>query len=292
MSGCDDMEKEGTRNNPINLNSIINLSDNRVTVLCHLALNGPANIYQIAQRTGLRYSAAHLSIKYLEDNDLVELEKEVDTEKGATAKVYGLTLPGLAAVIESGRLQEEKDFNTLAEKWGKLLPPILGKWKYFGKKFSLEERKELLEYIAESIQHDFGFWVKAKSYNRWEPALGHFVYYICRHGNFLKWLKTLREDQELRQWVTDELATELDYRRFLVLEYAKIFYFMKNDELDWEEVEKKFSHKSEISLDKVFSEIDSSNYRKIGPPYYPHIMIPKKYPRFTFNFPPKEQDKP
>jgi len=241
----------------------LNLTKNRILVLRHLAVNGASyNIYQLAERLNLGYSAVHASISYLKNNGLIKLEKEVENEKGATAKVYGLTLMGLAEIIKSGKL-ENGDYDKIASQWCDLLPPVLGKWDYFEKEGFGEERMKLLEYIAESVHSHIRFgWFNPNSkkyiamHEEWKWTLEHFVGYVLDQPpeTKLNWLKAIAKDRELKQWIIEELVFQLYCKRYSIIDDAKILWMIKDDEHNWKAVEQMFKNANEVSLDKIFIE--------------------------------------
>jgi len=228
---------------------VINLTRNRLSVLCHLAVNGPThNIYQISEELNLRYSAVHASIAYLEKNRLIKLEKEVESEKGGTAKIYGLTLPGLAVVIEYNKIE---DFDLIAEKWKSLLPPVLGKWEYFKSMGLVDEREKLLRYIARSIMRDFMLYCGRES--DWNQTLEYFVDYVfCQPPEIMqKWCEAIRKNDELKQWIIDELVFRLYEERDSIIYYAQKLWMVVEGKSELENHNPK-----DISIDHIFEEIN------------------------------------
>ncbi|MFQ5758620.1 MAG: MarR family transcriptional regulator [Candidatus Bathyarchaeia archaeon] len=244
-------------------NRIPGLSARKVDVLLFLAKHGPLNIYQIQQNLGLTsYSTAHGAVKALEKMGLLTLQSEKKTEKGVTAKVYGLTFSGLVRAMLSEDLWV--DMERVVKAWKSIAPLPLRKLDYFAKcgleekakvgfQYALamafkelfelhrmlreflhkEERiKGVLERSREDIEKKFGE-IFARVFLEW--AIGPQPL-----DDLVKWYKVLRGDPEVRDWAVQTLRRQVSrYRsRVDITEEVLRIVEMAHEPI-WEEIKKR-----------------------------------------------------
>ena len=245
-----------------NSNNIPSLPPRRTEVLKFLAGEGPLNVYQIQQKLGLpSYSTAHGAVKALENDGLLKMQALEQTEKGVTAKVYGLTFSGLALALTSEDVLTNLD--KIVEFWGAIAPLPLRKYAYFARcglkdealkcyssalvvafKESFELKRMLSEFLGHEEQSGKA-WAKSREEieSQFEKIWSR-VFLECAIGpqpldGLLKWYKALRGDPEVRQWVVETLRSEVSRHRAWadVKEDTQRIVEMQREPV-WEEIKK------------------------------------------------------
>jgi predicted transcriptional regulator len=226
--------------------SIRSLKGKRVQVLCFLACEGPANIYQIAKGASMRYSVAHKSVRDLEKRGFIRLEEEKLGKKGVMTKVYVLTLRGLLMAIKSGELGVD-DMDRVTARWKHHLPMLFGNWQYFGK---MQLKKEVFEFLKGV---DTGY--RDERRVLWELAveaiktqgLFNFIMWGGSTGFFseeswkslVKWLKAIRGNPDLRKWMIDHIKREVNIAKALLRMSEETLQIIESpSEPDWEKLKK------------------------------------------------------
>jgi len=244
-------------------NNIPGLSTRRTEVLKFLAGEGPLNVYQIQQKLGLpSYSTAHGAVKALEKDGLLKMQSLEETEKGVTAKVYGLTFAGLAFALTSEDVWT--DLEKVVEFWGSIAPLPLRKYAYFVrcglkdealKCFSgalavaFKELFELNKMLSEFLdQEERVGKVLTKSREDIESQFKKIwsrIFLECAIGpqpldTLLKWYKALRGDPEVREWAVQTLKSEASRHRAWanVKENIQRIVEMQREPV-WEEIKKR-----------------------------------------------------
>jgi len=208
------------------LGHVRDLTQNRVQVLCFLACEGPANIYQIAKGIGIAYSVAHNSVKDLENQGFIKLEQKKLGQKGVMTKIYGLTLKGLLMAIKNEEFNPE-DIDNIAQHCKELLPLIFGNWKYLAEMglknevlrflktidIDYDERKVMFYLAVEGIGmqglYDFIFS---------GGTTGGYGYYGSKEywESLAKWLKAIRGHPELKKWMIEHIKREVNIAKALL----------------------------------------------------------------------------
>jgi len=264
------IQSEGAKSS----NKILGLSARRNEVLQFLAREGPLNIYQIQQKLGLTsYSTAHGSVKALEEGGLLVMQSLEQTEKGVTAKVYGLTFVGLAFAMTC------EDIWTGLEKvvkvWGHVAPLPLRKYAYFARCGLKDEAlkcfrhafgvafRELFE-LSRMLRELFGRGerveeVLTKSQKNAETKFKEIWSRVFLEsaigpqpmGSLLKWYKALRGDQEVRDWAVQTLRKEVSkHRSWADIKNGTLQIVDMSQEPAWGEIKKRGTKwPAEISWD-------------------------------------------
>lgn len=202
--------------------------------ICSLALNGESTQYDLCPLTGLNYASVHEAIKDLVASGLI---KETRQEKGPgplPKRFFSLTLRGLAMAFVTTELKARgfAAVNKVAEKWGVLLPLVLGKWEYFK---SVELGEEFMRAFKWVIK-----WILELGYDREEWATEKFWFFIFQMtagAAKAKWLKALRMDPELRQWAIEGLKEWLaEGRMFMKMHEKSLQVLEMASEPDWSKV--------------------------------------------------------
>lgn len=115
------------------------LLQSQIIVLFTLADDGPTNAYQIAKKTGNRYSLIFKAIKELKKRGMVRFKGKKRTEKRMMANIYDLALKGVLFVLQKElALADTERWNydfirKIIRKYDALLPLVFGKWSHFVK---------------------------------------------------------------------------------------------------------------------------------------------------------------
>ena len=200
---------------------VLPLSENQVKVIEFLVKANPKNAYRIYKLSGISYSYVFNTLKELEKRRLIELKKEIDTEKGTRAKIFDLTLEGVLIVLKHRfyDLKTKQDFlRKITENYRTMIPLVFGKYEYF-KKIGLEELyrirlgKIVLGYTHTTFRKGTGYypWLEQKE------QITCFFYlfdfnrlYDSNIKNFdpKVWLNALRNDKDIKKYILEELQQD------------------------------------------------------------------------------------
>ena len=163
-----------------------------------------------AQREALMSSSHWITVKNsLTEKGLIGKLEEKEAaygsqgERGRKRNLYGLTLKGLATAFRT--MKSSNDMDRIADKCGHLLPLVIGKWGHF-KSAGLEE-ESILEAFKWVIM-----WILEYGHNRAVYATERFWEFIFRMTSItdrIRWVKALRTDPQLRQWVIKETRFQI-----------------------------------------------------------------------------------
>ncbi|MDP2900069.1 MAG: PadR family transcriptional regulator [Candidatus Bathyarchaeota archaeon] len=101
-------------------------------MLLDLAVNGPATGYTLAERIKIPRSSAYDGLKDLLKQGCVVFHIDSDWGGVLEKKEYSLTVRGVVTALSLTDTREEVD--AVAERWGGLIPLVLGKWNYLKNK--------------------------------------------------------------------------------------------------------------------------------------------------------------
>lgn len=163
-----------------------------------------------------------------------------------------MTLRGLAIAFKTVDLSRNMD--QLAEKWGHLIPFVLGKWTHYRKAGVGDEFMKAFQWVT--------VWILEWGHDTEQFATERFWYYVFQmtaRATKVKWLKALREDPELRRWAIEEMKEWLlESRVFMKIHEKSLEALELTDEPDWNKVlddlrfhalkESKYSRLSEEDL--------------------------------------------
>jgi len=158
--------------------------------LLFFGINGPSNIYRFSKRKKLAYSAAHSLMKRLERLGFVEVVSVIKNEKGAVAKLYGLSLKGFIWTTRYCRSQEE--VNKVVQIWRELdKSGLLEKWNYLIEKVG---DASALVLVTTSIRDESPI----------DKCIQHVLYHSTLYETYdefaaSKWMTLLTDDKELRK---------------------------------------------------------------------------------------------
>lgn len=208
------------------------LLQSEIKALTTLANEGPTNIYQIAKKSGKRYSLMFKAIKNLEKRPLVRFIEENETSKGTKARIYDLNFWGILLVLkrelsfEDPEKWDSKIILKIIEKYANWLPLVLGKWDFF-KEMNVERiafcrLKAILDRLDIEKTHymDFlgfgGPFVPLATSNFVVSWLFYFIGFFPINADFEvkgweirtdneEWLKALKHDKEIVTFFLREL---------------------------------------------------------------------------------------
>jgi hypothetical protein len=197
-------------------------------ILHSIALNGESTQYELKDSTGLTYAPIHEAVKVLLASNLIHETRQEPFRGPLPKRFFGLTLKGLAmAFLFTAKIPQDVD--KIAEKWGGILPLVLGKWKYFISATLESEFIDAFIWVAK--------WVLEWGYDEEAFATERFWYFIFQMtaGTAkLKWLRALREDSELRQWAVEEMKEWLaEGRVFTKIHERSLEILEMPNEPDW-----------------------------------------------------------
>jgi hypothetical protein len=125
-----------------------------------------------------------------------------------------------------------KRMDQLSEKWGHLLPLVLGKWTYFRSVGLGNEFIRAFQWVINWIL-DWGYDKEAFATERF----WYFIFQMTAGAAKLKWLRALRGDPELRQWAVEEMKEWLAEGRVLMKIHERSLEVLKMPgEPDWNKV--------------------------------------------------------
>ena len=200
-------------------------------ILHSIALNGESTQYELKASTELTYAPIHEAIKVLLASNLIHETRQETFRVPLPKRFFGLTLKGLAwTILLTAKIPQ--DLNKIAEKWGRLLPLALGKWKYFAAANLQKEFIEAFIWVAK--------WILDWGYNTKEFATERFWYFIFQMtagATKVKWLRTLRGDPDLRPWAIEEMKEWLaEGRVFMKIHERSLEVLEMPSEPDWTKV--------------------------------------------------------
>jgi hypothetical protein len=202
----------------------IALSKEQLKILKKLAMTAPTNAHKLSKSTKKAYSFVHDSLAEFEQRKIAS-GKVIRGEKGTKEKVYDLELEGIFWILQKEVFSRKnnKESNDLiirmVKHYSSKLPLIFGKWSYF-RDSSLED----LYFIRLSFlvgTHMKNPFYKGTGYYPWlemEHQMNRFFYlfdfyryndYFITNFDPKIWVTTLKNDKEIRDFVTQELEHEL-----------------------------------------------------------------------------------
>jgi len=228
-----------------------------VQMICSLALHGEDTQYKLRSATRLNYASVHEAIKQLLASRLIEQTRQETGPGPLPKRFFSLTLRGLATAFKTEGVSRHID--EVSEKWGHLLPLVLGKWAYFRSAGLEDEFIRAFRWVTQ--------WILEWGYDKEAFATERFWYFIFQMtaGDAkLKWLRALRGDPELRQWAVEEMKEWLaEGRVFTKIHERSLEILEMPNEPDWNKVvndlrfhapkESKYSRLSDEDLEKLLS---------------------------------------
>ena len=199
------------------------LSESQLNLIEELAKNAPLNPNQLKKITKKAYSFVYNTLKEAERRKILSLRLEKN-QKGTNSRMYDLDLEGVLLVLrrwsrnpELSMRNKHQIFKTI-ERYGPKLPLVFGKWKYFtdaGLGEIVWARLWLLlgTHASNPFRRGTGYywWLEM------EPQMTRFFFlWDFYRGDdnpitgfdFKTWMTVIKNDAEIRAFVTQELEHE------------------------------------------------------------------------------------
>ena len=208
-----------------------------IEILKHIAEHGPRIEYHLYKELEYSHGTIHYVLNKLNDAGLLRVAPNGKGQTGRPVKEFHLTVYGFIKVIKYPKGLEHID--EFAEKWGHLIPLVLGKWKYFKKmglcKIAEERLKEAVRNIVIDIHPDEKFLQECVTLNF------HHIFFYPRAldgleewkvwNSRLKWFDVCMKDKDLKPYIIhqlkqllyaiqDEIMREKE-REYFISEYLK-----------------------------------------------------------------------
>lgn len=200
------------------------LSSLQLEVLDGLSRIAPNNPNKLRKKLKKAYSFVYYTLKELERRKIISSRREKN-EKGTLSRVYDLELEGILLVLYGWMRNHELVkrnqalIRKIVERYDAKLPLVFGKWQYF-REIGLEDLTHTrLKIIVDTHRRNpfhkgtgFYYWLER------EQQITRFFYLFDFYRlddnpitgfDFKIWMAALRNDKEIRQFVTQELRFEL-----------------------------------------------------------------------------------
>lgn len=181
-----------------------------------LASEGALSIYAIKKKANASYSSCFMVMKDLEAKGLVRLKEVSAGSRGGVAKVYIITLEGLAEAVRAGWRGEG------AENLADLDPAVFGVW---GRLVKIAPEEEVRVALMHAVRACAGL--------RGEEAVKAFreafytIPFTCRNFSRDAWLKAIKSDDDLRKLVISILRGVEERLSSCLDSIIEIIWFLK-----------------------------------------------------------------
>jgi hypothetical protein len=219
-------------------------------VLLHIALSGiPQTKYEIEKITGVNHASVHEAVKKLKEIGALEGKEIGKTRTGQPKTEYTLTLYGVCLAILHADRKNQEAYGKIAEKWVRLEPVTLGKWKYFNQK------KDLGKEVANAflVNGAFAYVGEKELLDSGELSLDDFrvcaiellienarCYIEAFHNSkddpeawkeYVHWYRDVNPETTLEMWIT-AIKEDPELKKYLVAYVDDVFRRAKN-EVEW-----------------------------------------------------------
>ena len=219
------------------------LSESQLNLIEELAKNAPMNPNQLKNRTKKAYSFVYNTLKEAERRRILSMRLEKNV-KGTNSLMYDLDLEGVLLVLR--RWSRNPALSTrnkplifkTTERYGTLLPLVFGKWKYF---IDAGLENVVWAHLWTLLgQHSRNPFRRGTGFYWWLETVPQitrffFLYDFYRYDDnpitgfdFEYWLRTLKNDAEIRAFVTQELEYDLKTAKNQQIILERVIAFMKS----------------------------------------------------------------
>lgn len=186
------------------------LSRKQAEVLEHIVKSGPRTEYSISKELHLSTGTLHYTLEELEKKQLLRVEFKGKARTGLTIKEYHLTVRGVAVTLGLTSTREEVD--AAAERWGSLIPLVLGKWDYLKEKAGEGKVHSRLDittkaFLSPELANFYSVWSFANLTSVF-PSPSDEILFTCLFYDlniivreFPGWLGAIEDDPDIREFI-------------------------------------------------------------------------------------------
>jgi hypothetical protein len=179
----------------------------------------------------LNYALVHEAIEQLLAWQLIEETRQEAGPGPVPKRFFGLTLKGLAIAFRWNDKDLSKHMDKVAERWGHLLPLVLGKWTYY-KSAGLGDAFVYASKVINGLV-DWGYAPEEVA----TQVFLHYIFGLTDEPAKKKWFKALHKDPELRQFAIKTQTHMLNEGRRILNMHERNLEALKIDEPDWSKVD-------------------------------------------------------
>ena len=219
------------------------LSESQLKVLEELAKNAPTNPNKLNKKLKKAYSFVYDTLVELECRKIVSLRWE-KSEKGRASRIYDLDLEGVLLVLyiwmrnsELAKRNHSLIVKTI-EKHSSRLPLVFGKWQYLREAgledIALTRLKIMVDtHRSNPFRRGTGFYYWLEMEQQLTRFFFLFDFYRLDDNpivgfDFKAWMNALKNDEEIRAYVTQELEYELRTLKNQQTIVEKVISFMQS----------------------------------------------------------------
>jgi len=190
-------------------------------VLRYIALHGATTEYEQIKlqkennkdALSLSKGTLHLALTELEKKQLLTIKPMGRARTGRTIKEYNLNVRGVASAINIiDTIDTRKDVEKIAERWGSLIPLVLGKWRYLGGKLregKLHDRLDLTvrAFLSPEFIDQYSIWYFVDLGPAY-PPMGDEYLFTCLFYDLniivmepSGWVEAIKDDGEIRDFI-------------------------------------------------------------------------------------------
>jgi len=233
---------------------LINLPENQMKILSHIALNGPNDAYRTHNELNLCLSTTQLAFTKLKNLGCIQLKEMVKGDTEQIRKIYSLGPLGFCiitrAMLEPKTITTYNDLKTHIDLNGEFFPDLLKKWDFFIEKsreyhlrnpvkgwksssfmISMPDAAteiwcQILNSVCDSLIKDYEWWAKTITLKdiseKFRETLINFIWEDASSEMDGAMIFALKQNRELWDALTPELSGLIEYHKERITLLEKI----------------------------------------------------------------------